>query len=159
MLLKSDWRPLVVSVLLLVNAPAASGENVFSIPAGERIVIGTWNVKWLFDDNKNDNASDLAKEMSAASRAVYEARVRRMADVIAGIHPTVMAMQEIESEKVARDLSDALRVHHKLKPIAAEANSTGSSSAATCSIGKDSCWSESSTTATRCRADSAITAR
>jgi len=115
MLLKSDWRRLVVLVLLLVSAPAASGEEVFSIPAGERIVIGTWNVKWLFDDNKNDNASDLAKEMRAASRAVYEARVRRMSDMIAGIHPTVMAIQEIESEKVARDLSDALRVHHELK--------------------------------------------
>jgi endonuclease/exonuclease/phosphatase family metal-dependent hydrolase len=114
MVLENQWRELVVLVLLLVVTPSASGEDVFSIPAGERIVIGTWNLKWLFDENKNDNASDLAKEMSAASRAVYEARVRRMAVVIAGIHPTVMALQEVENKKVARDLADALRVHHQL---------------------------------------------
>ncbi|MEQ8789677.1 MAG: endonuclease/exonuclease/phosphatase family protein [Pirellulaceae bacterium] len=107
----------VAGVMLFVvfACSCAPGAEPTSMAAGERVTIGTWNLEWLFDDNRNDNESDLAKEMSAENRAAYELRVRRMADVIAQIKPTVMALQEVESEKVVADLATALRVHHELK--------------------------------------------
>ena len=51
--------------------------------------------------------------MSAPSAKDWNWRVTEAAKVIAAIHPTVLALQEIENEKVVQDLANELREVHK----------------------------------------------
>lgn len=101
-------------LLLLVPAVLCSLTSVtFSAdPAPEKIVIGTWNIEWFYDHDQSDNKTDLAKKLSAPSEQDWQWRVSEAAKVIAEINPTVMALQEIENEKVVQDLARELKQEH-----------------------------------------------
>lgn len=102
-------RLLVTCSILLLYL---NGLCIAADPAPENIVIGTWNIEWFYDHDQSDNKTDLAKKLSAPSEADWQWRVTEAAKVIAAIDPTVMALQEIENEKVVQDLADELRSTH-----------------------------------------------
>lgn len=96
--------------LLLITLILSSRVTI----AADAFSIMSWNVEWLFDDNSDDNYSDLAREMTAPSRKDWDWRRDQVAAAIAEVNPTVAAMQEVEGRRVLWYLSRALSRNHKL---------------------------------------------
>jgi len=69
-------------------------------PLPEKLIVATWNVEWLFDNYTGDNSNDLARQQSAPSRADWDWKLAGVAEVIAQIKPTILALQEIENRRV-----------------------------------------------------------
>ncbi len=108
-------KPLPLTITLLVMLGICQIRVLAADPAPERIVIGTWNLEWFFDHDQSDNKSPLAKKLSAPSKADWNWRIRETAKVIAAVNPTIMALQEVENEKVVLDLTEQLRIAHDLE--------------------------------------------
>ncbi len=98
--------PLLLSVFLKSRLASAE-EPVFSVMS--------WNLEWFFDDSKQGNFSDLAKEKSAPTRALWNWRRDAFAASIAEIKPSIVALQEIEGPRVLWYLAHALDRAHALK--------------------------------------------
>ncbi|MEP4680414.1 MAG: endonuclease/exonuclease/phosphatase family protein, partial [Rhodopirellula bahusiensis] len=75
----------------------------------------TWNLEWFFDDQPADNPSELGREKTAPSREQWDWRRDRVAAAIAKVQPTVVALQEIESQNVMYFLTRAIDRNHALK--------------------------------------------
>lgn len=69
-------------------------------PKPEKITVATWNLEWFFDNYQGDNRSDLAKKLSAPTRADWDWRLKHTADVIAKLQPTILCLQEVENQQV-----------------------------------------------------------
>ncbi len=76
--------------------------------------VGTWNVEWFFDHDPMDDGSTIGHQFAAPSEEEYLARVADIASGIAAMNPDVMALQEIENEKVVQDVADELETTHSL---------------------------------------------
>lgn len=83
-------------------------------PPPNELVIATWNLEWFFDYDTSDNRSETARKLSAPSQKAWEWRRDRVAEAIAKIRPTIMALQEIENRHVLVELTDQLRKQHNL---------------------------------------------
>lgn len=81
----------------------------------QRLTIATWNLEWFYDNNQNDNASDLSKEQSAPSRSEWDWKLNRVAKAIGEMKPTILALQEIENRQVIRALANVLRNKYGLR--------------------------------------------
>lgn len=75
---------------------------------GEEITIATWNLEWFYDSNQSDNIESLAKRMSAPSKADWAWKLDVAAGGIGKLKPTIIALQEIENEKVVQQLADTI---------------------------------------------------
>ena len=84
-------------------------------PAPDEIVIATWNLEWFFDHDQSDNKSPLARELSAPTAADWHWKRDAVAQVIARMKPTILALQEIENEKVVQELAAVLAKKHNLQ--------------------------------------------
>ncbi len=82
--------------------------------AADGFSIMTWNVEWFYDENKGDNYSDLSKKQSAPNRADWDWKRDAVAEGIAGVAPTVVALQEVEGRRVLWYLTRALERNHQL---------------------------------------------
>jgi endonuclease/exonuclease/phosphatase family metal-dependent hydrolase len=82
-------------------------------PAPASLRVMSWNVEWMFDDNPSDNLSELAREQSAPSSAHWQAKLGRVAEVIAAAKPDIVALQEIEGRQTLTALSEQLRTAHR----------------------------------------------
>ncbi len=76
------------------------------------LVVATWNVEWMYDDDRSDNRSDLAKEQSAPSKEFWQTKVSSVATAIAAINPSIIALQEIEGDQTLVALASELRQKH-----------------------------------------------
>ena len=72
-------------------------------------VIMTWNLEWFFDNQQFDNRSELAKEQSAPDRPSWDWRRDAVAKGLVSVSPSVIALQEIESNKVMGYLAQAIQ--------------------------------------------------
>jgi endonuclease/exonuclease/phosphatase family metal-dependent hydrolase len=100
-------------LLLVLLAPSAS-TAALQAPVPPEISIATWNLKWFFDDDTSDNQSDLGKRMSAPNRKEYQWKLNAVADGIGKLKPTVIVLQEVENEKVLRELAQRLKERHQV---------------------------------------------
>lgn len=75
----------------------------------------TWNLEWFYDEHAGDNFSDLAMEKSAPDRSRWNWRRDAVADSIAAVRPTVLAVQEVENRRVLWYLSQSLNRRHQLE--------------------------------------------
>jgi endonuclease/exonuclease/phosphatase family metal-dependent hydrolase len=104
--------PLFVWACLAVPPAKANDE----LP--RRLTVATWNVEWFFDDFREDNRSDLAKQMAAPSAEEWQWRVEQVAQVVAAIQPTILALQEFEGRDAAyrlcRELEDKHGIHYRI---------------------------------------------
>ncbi len=103
-------RSHLAAILLLV---------VLAVPAWadsppERLVVATWNVEWFYDNYPGDNYADLAKQQSAPSREDWDWKLAGVARVISDIRPTILALQEIENQRVLFYLTRRLMQEHGL---------------------------------------------
>jgi endonuclease/exonuclease/phosphatase family metal-dependent hydrolase len=101
-------KPLLSLVLLLLPALAAAD------PPPDKLIVATWNVEWFYDNYAGDNYADLAKEQSAPSREDWDWKLAGVARVIAEIKPTILALQEIENQRVLFYLTRRLKEEHGL---------------------------------------------
>lgn len=105
--------------ILLTTVPASGQENaaieVVKRGPNDDFVIATWNLEWFFDEFQADNFSDLPKQQSAPTRAAWEWKRDAVADAIAKMQPDVIAVQEIEGQRVMFYLTLALVKRSKLK--------------------------------------------
>lgn len=68
----------------------------------------TWNLEWFYDEYSDDNYSKLAKEKSTPSREQWDWRRDAIAESIARVSPSVVALQEVENRRVLWYLTRAL---------------------------------------------------
>lgn len=81
----------------------------------ESIRVATWNVEWFFDDFKQDNRAEIAKQNSAPSKEEWEWKLNEVARVISELQPTILALQEVENRDVIFKLTKVLEEKYKLK--------------------------------------------
>lgn len=104
-------RLLILSTCLLtIFALEASADE-----RPESIRVATWNVEWFFDELKEDNKADIAKQNSAPSREEWEWKLNSVARVISELQPTILALQEVENRDVIFRLTKVLEEKYKLK--------------------------------------------
>ena len=107
------FRTLVlVGVLGVVPLGSTGVSSADEKPAA--LKIATWNLEWFFDDYKGDNYSQLAKKLSAPSRAEWDWRLAAVAGAIAEMKPTILALQEVENERVLFYLKSKLKKEYGL---------------------------------------------
>lgn len=81
----------------------------------EAFSIMTWNLEWFFDDEDRDNYSKLAKEQKAPSREQWNWKRDAVAESIAKVNPSIVALQEVESRRILWYLTRALDREQKQK--------------------------------------------
>ena len=109
------------SIQIVLTLAICTATNFFCIvgsaadQAPAEIKIATWNLEWFFDHDQSDNKSPLAKKLSAPTAADWHWKRDEAARVIAEIKPTILALQEIENEKVVQELAKVLKIKHGLE--------------------------------------------
>jgi endonuclease/exonuclease/phosphatase family metal-dependent hydrolase len=83
-------------------------------PPPARLIVTTWNLEWFFDEHQGDNYADLAKQQSGPSREAWEWKLAGVAAAIAQMKPTVLALQEVENQRVLFYLTRKLKQDHGL---------------------------------------------
>ncbi len=78
------------------------------------LTVMTWNTQWLNDDKPDDDDSEIGREHAAPNRTEYVERIKTFAAAIAEVAPEILALQEVENERVVRDLANALSREHAL---------------------------------------------
>ncbi len=87
--------------------------------------VATWNLEWFFDENAGDNYSDLAKKQTAPNRDAWNWKRDQAAAAIAKLNVDVIALQEIEGDRVLFYLSKALeKEQQKFRIAFAQGNDT-----------------------------------
>jgi endonuclease/exonuclease/phosphatase family metal-dependent hydrolase len=103
---------MVLAVLLagLTAGCEVSGGEEQTGGHGDSIAIMTWNLQALFDGVEAGNEYEEYRESAGWSREKYSGRLNIIAGAIAGTErrPDIIALQEIESAEVLRDLAAAL---------------------------------------------------
>ncbi len=89
--------------------------SAFADPAPEQVVICSWNTEWLFDNYDGDNYAELAKKMTAPSRADWDWKLSGVEKVVREIKPTILALQEIENQRVLFYLNQRFKQDADLK--------------------------------------------
>lgn len=84
-------------------------------PPPEQVVICSWNAEWLFDNYDGDNFAELARKMKAPSREDWDWKLAGVEKVVRGIKPTILALQEIENQRVLYYLTQRFREDADLK--------------------------------------------
>lgn len=106
-----------------MTAPAVADPTTSPSPAAltpadaalaGRLRLATWNLEWFFDLDPSDNIRPLPKSKAAPSAADYRWKRDALADAINDLRPDILAVQEIENEKVMKGLARALRTRHNL---------------------------------------------
>ena len=98
------------------SADALSGDpHPFGADDDTTFSVMTWNLEWFYDNETGDNYSDLAKQKSAPNRRAWNWHRDGIADAIAEVRPTVVAVQEAENRRVLWYLARALRRNHGLR--------------------------------------------
>ena len=94
---------------LLLIPPATADE----LPA--EVTVATWNLEWFFDDQQADNLTPLSRAQSAPSKEEWHWKRDRVAEVIAEVKPTILALQEVENRRVLRELTQQLKSKYQLQ--------------------------------------------
>lgn len=104
----------VCFLVALVSACSVTSEPAWS-DKPEPLTVMSWNLEWFFDENASDNYSKLAKEKSSPTREDWEWRRDAVASAVANANPTILALQEIENQRVLWYLTRSLDRNHSLK--------------------------------------------
>jgi hypothetical protein len=105
-MLRTTFAAALLPVLLAVPA--------WADPPANKLIVATWNVEWFYDNYPGDNYADLAKQQSAPSREDWDWKLAGVARVISEIRPTILALQEIENQRVLFYLTRRLKQEHGL---------------------------------------------
>lgn len=94
------------------SSDASTTQSAAEVPldnsAPQELIVMTWNVEWMFDNDTSDNRSDLSREQSAPSAEYWRWKVDAVADAIAQSGATIVALQEIEGSQTLADICASL---------------------------------------------------
>ncbi len=79
-----------------------------------KLVVATWNVEWMYDDDLSDNRSDLSKEQSSPSKEYWRKKLDNVVTAIADTGADIIALQEIEGDQTLIAIAAELRQKHML---------------------------------------------
>jgi endonuclease/exonuclease/phosphatase family metal-dependent hydrolase len=82
--------------------------------APTKLVVATWNVEWMYDDDQSDNRSDLSKEQSAPSKEYWRSKLDNVSRALAAIGGDIIALQEIEGDQTLSAIAAELRQKYNL---------------------------------------------
>ena len=102
--MRSLHNLLVVLVILI----STSGSGKVSAQKVE-LRVATWNLEWFNDHDVSDDSSRIGRDFAAPSRQDYDERLEAFAEAIHNLRPTILAVQEVENERVVQDLTDRLQ--------------------------------------------------
>ena len=109
------WNLVLSATVVLVSGTTVVAQQpAVQSDGNEPLSVMTWNLEWFYDENPGDNFSRLAREKSAPDRGKWDWRRDAIANRIAGVRPTVVAVQEIENRRVLYYLTRALSRNHQL---------------------------------------------
>jgi endonuclease/exonuclease/phosphatase family metal-dependent hydrolase len=100
----------VAALTCLAAAQLSNAQDV----APEKLVVVTWNVEWMYDDDLSDNRSDLSKEQSAPSKEYWQKKLDNVTTALAATGGDIIALQEIEGDQTLIAIAAELRQKHKL---------------------------------------------
>lgn len=80
----------------------------------QKLVVVTWNVEWMYDNDLSDNRSDLAKEQSAPSKEYWRNKLENVSAALAATGGDIIALQEIEGDQTLIDIAAEMRQKHKV---------------------------------------------
>ena len=106
---------LFVNVLLSLPTSAQPANQDSADQDAAALSVMTWNLEWFYDDATGDNFGDLPREKSSPDRPSWDWRRDAVATAVADVAPTVVALQEIENQRVLYYLNRALDRNHRLK--------------------------------------------
>jgi len=92
---------------------SASRSTYAQDEAPAKLVVVSWNVEWMYDDDRSDNHSDLSKEQSAPSKEYWRTKLDNVAAAIAATGGDIIALQEIEGDQTLIAIAAELRQKHK----------------------------------------------
>jgi len=104
---------LMLALLWILSACELSGEDEKQKGNSGSISIMTWNMQALFDGVDDGNEYDDYLMSAGWSKEKYQGRISVISKAIGGMNgmPDIIAIQEIESERVINDLAAALSGH------------------------------------------------
>ncbi len=114
MQIKTHKSILAVLFVATVFGAATSNFTFAQDETPEKLVVVTWNVEWMYDDDLSDNRSDLSKEQSAPSKEYWHTKLDSVAAVLAATGGDIIALQEIEGDQTLAAITAELRQKHKL---------------------------------------------
>lgn len=100
--------PVIMLLIICLHLAILAGPVSAQSPP-KKISVATWNLEWFFDNDKRDNGKGLPQELSAPSRDEWEWKLKKVADAVAEMKPTILALQEVEDRDVVWDLCKALK--------------------------------------------------
>ncbi|MEM7282229.1 MAG: endonuclease/exonuclease/phosphatase family protein [Pseudomonadota bacterium] len=101
-------KPLILLVFALTLFPLSASAD------GHTIRIVTWNLEWFYDNNTRDDNSTIGRDFAAPNGREYNGRVIAVAEAVAEMQPTILALQEVENAKVVADIAVELADEHGL---------------------------------------------
>lgn len=109
----------LVGALLIIGyiffpLPASNSTPAANTQIDTTLRIGTWNAEWLNDADPTNDRSTIGPDQAPPSQEEYEERLQTFADAIETLDLSILALQEVESAEVVRDLADLLEVQYDL---------------------------------------------
>lgn len=101
-------------ILLLTTVVVLGHRNALAAPPPSQLTIATWNLEWFFDEHTGDTYSELAREQAAPNREQWNWKRDGVAAAIAEMRPTILALQEVENQRVLFYLTTRLRKEYNL---------------------------------------------
>ncbi len=100
--------------LIAVAIVLSSRSLIQSAPPPTEVTIATWNLEWFFDEYAGDSYAKLAREQAAPNRAEWEWKRDGVAAAVAKLQPTILALQEVENQRVLFYLTTQLKKQYDL---------------------------------------------
>ena len=101
-------------VLIATAVALSSGSLIQAAPPPTKLTVATWNLEWFFDEYTGDSYASLAREQAAPSRAEWEWKRDGVAEAVAKMRPTILALQEVENQRVLFYLTTRLKKEYHL---------------------------------------------
>ncbi len=106
------WASFLACLCIAVSPAMAAAPGADKEP--QKLVVATWNVEWMFDNDLSDNRAEVPKQQSAPSPEYWRHRVAEVAKVIAKTEANIVALQEIEGDQTLAAIAEELKKNHRL---------------------------------------------
>ena len=105
---------LVTLFIAAIFTPFAARPSCAQDDPPAQLVVATWNVEWMYDDDLTDNRSDLSKEQSAPNQEFWRTKLSSVAAALAATGADIIALQEIEGDQTLIAIAAELRQKHNV---------------------------------------------
>ena len=112
--ISNHQRRITTLLFAAIFTPFAARSTWAQDEPPSQLVVATWNVEWMYDDDRSDNRSDLSKEQSAPTQEFWRTKLTGVASALAATGADIIALQEIEGDQTLTAIAAELRQKHHL---------------------------------------------